>query len=398
MLSILLVIIYLAFISLGLPDSLLGAGWPVMHTDLGVSEAIAGVITMIISFGTILSSLLSDRLTHRFGAGKVTAVSVFMTAAALFGFSLSGQFWMLCLWAVPYGLGAGAVDAALNNYVALHYTSRQMSWLHCCWGLGASISPYIMGAALTGGLGWHSGYRIVAFIQIALSAILFISLPQWRNTPALTSPSGGKDQETGRADSGPMPLREVIRIPGAVYVFVMFFAYCAMEQTAMLWASTYMAETKSVPVDTAARFAALFTLGITAGRFISGFVSNRLGDRNMIRLGALVAGAGIVLIALPVEGTAFAMCGLGIMGVGCGPIYPSIIHATPDNFGAHNSQAVVGVQMASAYVGTTFMAPLFGAVSHIFGIGALSAYLFLLFILMLLMSACLNRAVDKRRA
>ena len=429
MISMLLVIIYLSFISLGLPDSLLGSAWPVMHLDLGVSESIAGVVTMIISFGTIVSSLQSDRLTHKYGAGKVTAVSVFMTAAALFGFSISGKFWQLCLWAIPYGLGAGAVDAALNNFVALHYTSRQMSWLHCCWGLGASISPYIMGAALTGGMGWHGGYRMVSIIQVVLSAVIFLSLPQWKKTPKLNTDEAadrsskkiteeseeklkteseinitnksvneaGTEISDVPVDDGPIPLREVIRIPGAMFVFIMFFAYCAMEQTTMLWASSYMVGVKSVPTETAARFAALFTIGITIGRFISGFISNRLGDRNMIRLGAIVAGVGIVMITLPIEGTAFAIMGLIVLGIGCGPIYPSIIHSTPANFGADKSQAIVGMQMASAYVGTTFMAPFFGVVSRFAGIGSLPIYLFAFFVLMLVMSSCLNRTVDRAR-
>jgi len=396
MYSLLLAIIYISFISLGLPDSLLGAAWPVMHGDLGVPQSLAGVITMIISADTILSSLLSDRLTHRFGAGRVTAVSVLTTAVALFGFSISTRFWMLCLWAVPYGLGAGAVDAALNNFVALHYSSRHMSWLHCFWGVGASVSPYIMSAALTGGLGWGGGYRIVSVIQFILTACIFLSLPLW--TRAIPRSAEAAAPQADAADRGPIPLRDVIRIPGAAFLFLMFFAYCGVEQTSMLWASTYMVSAKAVPVEEAARFAALFTLGITLSRFLSGFISNRLGDRNMIRLGSLFLALGLILVALPVKGTAFAIAGLMMTGFGCGPIYPSIIHATPDNFGADKSQAIIGMQMASAYVGTTFLPPLLGLLSGFLGIGIFPVYVIALFVLMLAMFTLMNRSLATETA
>lgn len=392
MISLLLAIIYLAFISLGLPDSLLGSAWPVMHLELGVSNSVAGVVTMIIYCGTVTSSLLSDRLTHKLGAGKVTAISVLLTAVSLFGFSICSRFWMICLWAIPYGLGAGAVDAALNNYVALHYSSRQMSWLHCCWGVGASISPYIMGQALASGSGWQAGYRNVGLIQIVLSFVIFASLPLWKKAPALKN-ADAASQKT--EDHEPIPIRKVIRIPGAIFVFLMFFAYCAMEQTTILWASTYMTSAKAVPVADAARFGSLFTLGIMFGRLISGFISNRLGDRKMIRLGIIIAGVGILMIALPIKGVAFAIAGLVVLGLGCAPIYPSIIHATPDNFGADKSQAVVGMQMASAYIGTTTMATLFGPVSNLFGIAVMPFYLLFFYVLMAVMFFCLNRTVDR---
>ncbi|MCI2048776.1 MAG: MFS transporter [Lachnospiraceae bacterium] len=426
MFSMLLVIIYLAFISLGLPDSLLGSAWPVMHGDLRVAQSCAGIVTMIISGGTICSSLLSDRLTHRFGAGKVTAVSVLLTAAALFGFSVSGSFPLLCVWAVPYGLGAGAIDAALNNYVALHFSSRHMSWLHCCWGIGASVSPYIMSYALTGGLGWRGGYRIVSIIQLVLTVCIFLSLPLWTrsSTPAgadaspaspassasHSSPASPASAPFANAEvspaaaaaapaytDGPIPLSKVIRIRGAVYVFLMFFAYCVLESTCLLWTSSYAVSVHSVNVETAARFAALYTLGITLGRFVSGFISNRLGDRKMILYGSLAALAGILLLTFPIKGTLSLILGMSLAGFGCGPIYPSIIHSTPDNFGARNSQAVIGMQMASAYIGSTFMPPLFGLLSSVTGLRLFPLWLLLFWLLMSFMFYRLCRSVGKVR-
>ena len=303
--TILLSIIYLAFISLGLPDSLLGSAWPVMHLELGVATSYAGIITMIISFGTILSSLMSDRLNKKFGTGLVTACSVFLTAAALFGFSCSNSMLALCLWAIPYGLGAGAVDAALNNYVALHYSSRQMSWLHCMWGVGAAISPYIMSFCLTRQLGWQQGYRTVGILQIILTVILICSLPLWKRV-AVRKPEA--TAETPSAKS--IGVLQAVRIKGVPMVLLAFFAYCALEQTAMLWASSYLVQNRGMQVEAAARFAAMFLIGITIGRFLSGFLADRWGDRNMIRCGAAIAIAGILLILIPVSSPLPAQIGL----------------------------------------------------------------------------------------
>lgn len=382
MFSLLLAIIYLSFISLGLPDSLLGSAWPVMRVQLAAPLSFAGVISMIIAAGTIVSSLLSERLTRRLGTGLVTAGSVALTAAALFGFSVSPSLAFLCLWAIPYGLGAGAIDAALNNYVALHYSSRHMSWLHCFWGVGASISPYIMAAALTRAGQWQLGYRAVSLIQIALTALLFLSLPLWRKTAAGTS---------AEEDVPLLGLRGAVRIPGVPYILLAFFAYCGAETTAGLWASSYLAGARGVAPETAAGFASLFYLGITFGRFLNGFVADRLGDRRMIRLGALVMGAGALLILLPVPSPFPALAGLLIFGLGCAPVYPSIIHATPANFGAENSQAVIGVQMASAYVGTTFMPPLFGLLANAISLRLFPLFLAALLALLIGMTEKLNR-------
>jgi len=382
MFSLLLAIIYLSFISLGLPDSLLGSAWPVMRAELAAPLSFAGVISMIIASGTIVSSLLSERLTRRLGTGLVTAGSVALTAAALFGFSVSPSLAALCLWAVPYGLGAGAIDAALNNYVALHYSSRHMSWLHCFWGVGASISPYIMAAALSRTGQWQLGYRAVSLIQIVLTVLLFLSLPLWRKTAA-GEPAG---------DNAPLlGLRGAVRIPGVPNILLAFFAYCGAETTAGLWASSYLAGVRGVAPGTAAGFASLFYLGITFGRFLNGFVADRLGDRRMIRIGALVMGAGTLLILLPLPSPLPALAGLLIFGLGCAPVYPSIIHATPLNFGAENSQAIIGVQMASAYVGTTFMPPLFGLLANAISLRLFPLFLAALLLLLAVMTEKLNR-------
>lgn len=385
---ILLLIVYLAFISLGLPDSLIGSAWPVMHGELGVPVSYAGVITMIIAGGTIVSSLFSSKLIHKLGTGLVTALSVLLTAIALFGFSISHSFLALCLWAVPYGLGAGAVDAALNNFVALHFVSRHMNWLHCFWGVGASISPYIMSYCLTGGYGWSSGYRVVSILQIALTAVLFFSLPMWKRKEA-------RHREEA-ASTKALKLRQVLKISGVPLILVTFFGYCALEQTAALWASSYLVQYRQIDAELAASFASLFFLGITIGRFLCGFISERLGDRRLIRIGLAVAAAGIIMVLLPIKLDALALAGLLVIGVGCAPIYPCIIHATPFNFGKENSQSVIGVQMASAYVGTTFVPPLFGLIASSVSIGWYPAFLLLLAVLVFVMSEWLNRIVAKR--
>ena len=372
MIHILLVIIYLAFISLGLPDSLLGSAWPVMHMEFSVPISYAGAVSMMIAAGTIISSLLSDRLTRKLGTGRVTAISVGMTAAALFGFSISGTYWMTLLWAIPYGLGAGSVDAALNNYVALHYASRHMSWLHCFWGVGASVGPVIMGAAITGGRGWNSGYRIISILQIILTAILVFSLPLWK----------GRGEEKKENEAAPLSLRQIIGIPGAKSVMVCFFCYCALEQTTGLWASTFLVLRWNVSAEQAATLAGLFFIGITTGRAISGFATFKFNDSQMVRIGQGIMLAGIIIMLLPISKT-LAMIGIVAIGVGCAPVYPSLIHSTPDHFGADKSQAIIGLQMASAYLGTCLMPPLFGVLANALSIGLMPFYLLALLALMI---------------
>ena len=385
MYSFLLALIYLAFISLGLPDSLLGSGWPVMHAELGVSVSFMGIVSMVISGGTIISSLLSDRLTRRLGTRIVTVLSVFLTVVALFGFSISTRFWMLIAFAVPYGLGAGAIDAALNNYVALHYKAKHMSWLHCFWGVGTIVSPFIMGYALTHST-WNAGYRIVGLIQLAIAVLLLVTLPVWKVNADATETAGKR-----------VGLRAALKIKGVPFLLLGFFAYCSAETTTMQWASTYFVEVKHLPAERAATLAALFYIGITAGRFLSGFLTEKLGDRGMIRLGAGVLACGIVALLLPVESYYLAFAAFLVIGLGCAPIYPCIIHSTPANFGAENSGAIIGIQMASAYVGSTFVPPLFGLVGKALGFSILPVYLAVFAALMLVMTELTFRTTGAAR-
>ena len=389
MVSLLLAIIYIAFISLGLPDSLLGAAWPIMQGHLGVPLSYMGIITMLITGGTILSSLFADRIIRKFGTGLVVAVSVALTAAGLLGFSLSTEFWMLCVLSIPYGLGAGAIDAALNNYVALHYSSRHMSWLHAFWGVGVSISPYIMSFCLTQNLGWEMGYRSVSFIQIALTIFLFATLPLWNKVAR-------KDSQEEEVTPSVLTIGQAFRLKGAPQVMIAFFCYCALESSAGHWASSYLVGYRGVDAETAARFAALYYLGITGGRILSGFIADKVHDRTMVRAGILILTGGIVLVALPLPSTLPSLVGLVIIGLGCAPIYPCIIHSTPVNFGKENSQSLVGIQMASAYTGCTLMPPLFGLIGQYIHIGLYPLYLGIVAIGMLVMTEALNRKIPLR--
>ncbi len=390
MFQLLLIVIYLSFISLGLPDSLLGSAWPTMYSELGVPISFAGIISMIIAVGTIISSLQSDKLTRKLGTGKVTAISVAMTATSLFGFSVSHSFLALCIWAVPYGLGAGSVDASLNNYVALHYKSRHMSWLHCMWGVGATLGPYIMGYALTKEMGWNYGYRIISVLQIVLTVVLIFGLPLWEKRAQAISDSG--IEITTKA----LSLREIIRIPGAKEVMLCFFCYCAVEQTAGLWASSYLTLYKGVPADTAASFAGMFFIGITIGRALSGFITMKLKDVQMIRMGQFIIGLGVITMFLPLGQNA-SLVGLIMIGLGCAPIYPCIIHSTPSHFGADRSQAIIGVQMASAYVGTCLMPPIFGLIANYITVALLPVYLLMILILMVVMHELLTKITCSRK-
>ena len=385
MYSLLLALIYIAFISLGLPDSLLGSGWPVIHTDLDVPISFMGIISMTISGGTIVSSLLSDKLTGKLGTRIVTVISVFLTTFALFGFSFSTQFWMLIVFAVPYGLGAGAIDAALNNYVALHYSSKHMSWLHCFWGVGTIVSPFVMSYALTNS-NWNNGYRIVGFIQLAIAILLLVTLPVWK----VHNQSAEKKQQS-------IGLIGALKIKGVPFLLIGFFAYCAAEATAMSWASTYFTEVKGISTEKAAQFAALFYIGITVGRFLSGFVTDKLGDKKMIIIGTCILSCGIIALMIPVSYPLVSIIGFVVIGFGCAPIYPSIIHSTPNNSGAENSGAIIGIQMASAYVGSTFIPPLFGLLGNHIGFKILPVYLIVFVALMITMLELTFKVTAKKK-
>jgi fucose permease len=354
-----------------------------MHIQFDVPLSSAGIVAMLISGGTIISSLMSAKITKRLGTGLITTLSVFITALALFGFSISTHFYMLCIWAIPYGLGAGAIDAALNNYVALHYSSRHMNWLHCFWGVGTIISPYIMSYFLTQNSDWNGGYKFVSFIQIAITLILLICLPLWKKAHPITYHDEKK--------SNTLSLKEAFKIKGVKEILIGFFSYCAAEGTVMLWVSSYLVEAKKITAETAAAFASFFFIGITVGRFISGIISNKISDKKLIQIGTGIIILGIIFISIPVKISTPALLGFVIMGLGCAPIYPAIIHSTPKNFGKENSQSIIGIQMASAYVGSTFIPPIFGLIANYININLLSIFLMFFVVLMFIMTQKVNK-------
>lgn len=381
MFNLLLVIIYLSFISLGLPDSLLGSAWPTMYPELNVPISYAGIISIIISIGTIISSLQSDRLTKKYGSGLVTACCVAMTAVALFGFSISNSFWMLVLMAIPYGLGAGSVDASLNNYVALHYNSKHMSWLHCMWGMGASVGPYIMSFAITNNLGWPKGYLIISVLQIALTACILFSLPLWKKST---------NQENCEENNIPLTLKEILSIRGSKEIMITFFCYCALESTAGLWASSYLVHQNGISEELAASFASLFYLGMTIGRAGNGFLTIKFNDTKLIQMGQGVILIGLLILVFSFSNT-MSLLGLITIGIGCAPIYPCIIHSTPSRFGEDKSQAMIGVQMASAYLGTLIMPPLFGVLAQNINVSIYPFYMIFILTIMVGMHEKLNK-------
>jgi fucose permease len=386
---LLLILIYIAFISLGLPDGLLGAAWPKMYETMAVPVSFAGYITMIIAGGTIISSLSSDRLSKKISTQWILVISVALTALAIFGFSFSSAYWQICLWAIPYGLGAGAVDSTLNNYVSLHYKSRQMSWLHSFWGVGATIGPYIVSLTLGHSLGWEWGYRIVGIIQTALVVVLLVSSPLWR----LNEEASLKTEEA----VAPVHLGffKTWGLKGAAFVFLSFFAYCSLESTTGLWAASWLVLNRGLTAERAASWASLFYLGIAGGRFVMGFVADKVGDRGMVRVGLVILLIGLVVLLVPF-GEYTPLVALLLIGIGCAPVYPSLIHETPTSFGKEHSQEVIGIQMATAYVGSTFMPPLFGLIADYADIKIYPYYLACFFVLLVFMSEALNHATKER--
>ena len=383
---LLISLIYLAFVSMGLPDSLLGSAWPSIYEGMNVPISAVGIVTILISSGTVISSSLSDKVIRRFGTGMVTVVSTVLVAVSLFGFSLARSLPALCIWALPYGLGGGSIDAALNNYVALHYKSRHMSWIHFFWCVGAAASPYIMSATLTRGYLWTTGYRIVGVIQAVIAVLLFLSLPIWKK-------SLSAEEENSAAK---LSLKQILQLPGARQILVAFFCYCALESSAGLWAASYMTLHKGIDPSTAAAWASFFYLGITIGRFFNGLISDRLGNRLMVRIGQGTIVLGVVFLLLPL-GRAGSFAGLLLVGLGDAPIYPCLLHETPQNFGKENSQAIMGKQMACAYIGSTLMPPVFGLIADKISISLYPAYLLLFAAILIFMSEKMNsiRSISK---
>lgn len=383
---LLLIIIYISFISLGLPDSLLGSAWPSMYYSLNVPLHYAGFISMVIAGGTVVSSIFSERIIRRLGTGIVTAISVLMTAAALIGFSFSHVFWALCLCSIPLGLGAGSVDTALNNYVALHYKARHMSWLHCFWGIGASLGPIVISAFLINKNSWNLGYRTIGIIQFCLAVMLFASLPLWKNNNI---------QKTSTQHTS-MKFKQLFHIVGVKHILISFFCYCTIETVTGLWGSSYLVMAKNIPPEIAAQWIALYYIGITFGRFISGFVTMKLSNRQMIRLGQAIIGGGIAVLVLPFGNSAL-LPGLFMIGLGCAPIFPCLLHETPQNFGGEHSQAIMGIQMASAYIGTALMPPVFRRLASHTGFNIFPIFIGIILILKIIMVEILNRKIDSKK-
>lgn len=381
----LLMMIYLSFISLGLPDSMLGSAWPAMNVSLNAPLWGAGLVQMLISFCTIISSLNSAKLIRRFGTGKLTAISVATTALALLGFSLAKNYAFLLLMAVPLGLGAGAVDAGLNNYVALHCEAKHMSWLHCFWGIGTIIGPMILSAVLRVGGSWATGYRAVGLIQCAVSALLFATLGMWKHGNIQKEEHGAKA----------LSVWEVLSLPGAKAGMVTFLCYCAVESTLGLWGATYISQVRGVDEATAASFGAMFYIGITVGRAISGFMAMKLLPKQMVRVGQALLALGCIFMMIP-AGSTLSGIGLVVCGLGCAPIYPNIIQDTPVNYGAENSQAAIGVQMAFAYVGSTFLPSIFGALAGVGGYGLLPYFAIGICVLMTVLFGIQKKIVETK--
>ncbi len=387
MITLLLLIIYLSFISLGLPDSLLGSAWPAIRADMALPVSYAGILSFIITVGTIVSSFLSEKVIRRFGTGAVTAVSVTMTAIALLGFSMSPGFVWLCFLAVPLGLGAGSVDAALNNFVALYYKANHMSWLHCFWGVGATAGPIVMSFFLDRAGGWKMGYRTIGVIQVCLVIILFISLPLWKKV--------GSEVKSGEVAGESRKFGDVLRIPGAKPAFITFFSYCALEVAAGLWGSSYLVGSRGVSAEAAAKLISLYYFGITIGRLLSGFITMKLSNRTLVRTGEVVIAAGLACI-LP-WGNTLLGAGFLLMGVGCAPIFPCMLHETPNRFGKELSQAFMGIQMAFAYIGSALMPPLFGLLAQSFSFVLYPFYLLAILAIMVSANEKTNFATLKNK-
>jgi fucose permease len=388
MLTLLLITIYVSFISLGLPDSLLGSAWPAISTGLGVSISAAGILSMITAGGTIVSSINSAKIIRRFGTGRVTAVSVAMTALALLGNSIAPSFIWLCLFAVQLGLGAGAVDSALNNFVALHYESKHMNWLHCFWGVGATAGPIIMAVFLVSKNGWRSGYLVISVIQICLVILLIFTLPLWKKME--------HNQTNEETREKPRKISELLKVKIAKPALLSLFCYCSIETTVGLWGSSFLVNSRGLPAEKAAGWISLFYFGITLGRFISGFIAMKIPNKIMIRsgIGLCLAGALTLLLPLPVF---FSLVGFILIGLGCAPIFPSMLHETPNRFGKELSQSAMGIQMACAYLGTTLMPPILGLMAGKIGFSLFPVFLLVFIALVILTSEMINKEMLKRR-
>jgi len=393
--TILLLVIYLAFISLGLPDSMLGASWPVMRLDLNAPLGMAGLLSMTVTVGTIVSSLLSGVVVRRFGTGLVTLTSCVMTASALIGFSISPSVVWLIVCAIPLGLGGGAVDAALNHYVAARYKAHHMSWLHCFWGVGATAGPMIMGAYLSGKASWRDGYLAVAGIQFALVIVLVFTLPLWRARSGKGSTSSDADHSETVSPSDREAASKPLKVKGVKFALASFLFYCGVEMTVGLWGSSYLVKERGLAADEAALWGSIYFAGITIGRLITGFITFKLSNRLLIRGGQMLTLTGVLLLLLPLP-TGCALAGLLIIGLGLAPIYPCMLHETPARFGQEHAGKIMGYQMAVAYTGSTLLPPLLGLLAGFATIGIFPIYIAVLAAAMMLFSERLNVLLNRR--
>ncbi|CAM3997980.1 MFS transporter [Saccharibacillus endophyticus] len=401
-----LIVIYLAFISLGLPDSLLGAAWPVMRPDLGAPLESAGMLAMIVAAGTIVSSLASGKLITKLGTGPLTLISCLMTAAALLGFSFAPSLLWFALLAIPLGLGAGAVDAALNHYVATHYKAHHMSWLHCFWGLGATGGPLLMSYFIKEHDSWRSGYTAVAMIQFGLVIVLLVTLPLWKKIAARRAENPTTEVAIGAANhdsatvpeslADEQPAKQPLRLPGVKMSLLAFLFYCGVETTVGLWGASFLVGARDVSAVTAAGWISLYYGGITIGRLITGFITLKVGNRALILAGQIISVIGAILLMLPLPDVV-VLVGFVLIGLGFAPVYPGLIHETPARFGRANSAKLIGYQMAVAYTGTTFIPPLFGVLASQAGIGLFPIVTLLLVVFMLLSSEQVNRAIKRTK-
>ena len=374
-----LILIYIAFISLGLPDSVLGAAWPSMHISFGVSEGTAGIITMLMYSGTMISSMASDWIIRKLGTGYVLVLSVALTAIAMYGFSIAGNFTTLCMIALPYGLGGGCVDASLNNYVSTHYKARHMNFLHCFWGIGTIISPLVMGAFIESGGAWTQGYRAIAIFQIILAGVLLISLPLWK-----------RESNVRMENRSPLTFGNLMKMPGVKASLIAFFTYCALETTIGLWTSTYLTETKGTELVMATKCGMLFYIGISSGRFISGMISERLGDRKLINIGIALTIMSLGAMLIP-ETEGIMLYSLIILaGIGCGPVYPSMLHQSPEICGTDASQMLIGFQLAMASAGSITIPSLFGIIVNSISISVMPCFSLFLILILLAMFLKIN--------
>ena len=375
MATALLIIIYIAFIGLGIPDSLFGTAWPAIYSEFELPISFGSFVTIIISCGTVLSSVISSKIISRLGTNKVSAYSTLLTALALLGFSFAPNLWVMCFWAIILGIGAGAIDVALNNYVAIHYSATHMSFLHCFYGVGVSVSPYILSLVIAGNFGWRGGYRIAFDIQLIITLLLFLSLQLWRK-------AHGGENESEENTHKDLSFGSVLKIPGVKMMCSLFIASCAIECTCGGWGSTFLVEYKHLPAEKAAQIIMIYYIGMTLGRFLSGVLAAKLHSWKIIKLGQIVLGLALLVLILP-GGVYLCVLGMFLIGLGNGPLFPNFNYLTPENFGSDISQSIIGIQMASAYIGIMIAPTVCGLLGQVFGMVIFPFYLIVFYAIMI---------------